>query len=323
MIHIHHRLRNREYPNCVALAAQMSICLRTAKRDVEFMTERMHLPIQYDPRKHGYYYTRPVDKFPTLAITEREVFALMIAHKAVAQYRGTPFEKPLAVAFRKLAGQLSTKTTYSLDNLQEAFSFRPFAPEDTDLDVFDVVSRAFEQERVLRFLYRKLGVKAPAARLVRPYHVACIENHWYLIGFDLDRRALRTFAITRLSKPEMTSKRFKRPKAFRLEDYLSKSLSVYRGRDDYEVVIDFDPWATDLLRGRHWQSKQQFTELPDGWSRMRMRLDGVEEVERWVLTWGLHATVVRPRALAARLRKIGEGLVRKYDNFAGDAPSTS
>jgi hypothetical protein len=61
---------------------------------------------------------------------------------------------------------------------------------------------------------------------------------------------------------------------------------VMSGRGDYEVVIEFDAWATDQLRGRLWHSSQQVTELPGGGSRLRMRLSGLEEVERWVLSWG-------------------------------------
>jgi len=38
----------------------------------------------------------------------------------------------------------------------------------------------------------------------------------------------------------------------------------------------------------------------------------MEEIERWVLTWGVRATVVRPKALADRLRQIGEEFCRRY-----------
>jgi proteasome accessory factor B len=34
-----------------------------------------------------------VDAFPTLTITEGELFALLVAEKALQQYRGTPYEK--------------------------------------------------------------------------------------------------------------------------------------------------------------------------------------------------------------------------------------
>ena len=78
------------------------------------------------------------------------------------------------------------------------------------------------------------------------------------------------------------------------------------------MVIDFDAWATDLVRGRQWHSSQELTELSNGTSSMRMRLNNIEEVERWVLTWGVHATVVRPKPLAERIRKIGEEFRRRY-----------
>jgi hypothetical protein len=72
---------------------------------------------------------------------------------------------------------------------------------------------------------------------------------------------------------------------------------VFKRGDDYEVVIDFERWAADLIRGRRWHSSQELTELPGGQAGLRSRLNSIEEAERWALSWGSHATVVRPRAL--------------------------
>ena len=41
-------------------------------------------------------------------------------------------------------------------------------------------------------------------------------------------------------------------------------------------------------------------------------LTGLEEVERWVLSWGTHATVISPPALATRVRSIAATLVHRY-----------
>jgi predicted DNA-binding transcriptional regulator YafY len=87
---------------------------------------------------------------------------------------------------------------------------------------------------------------------------------------------------------------------------------VYKGGDDYEVVIDFDSWAADLIRGRRWHSSQELTELPSRQIRLRMRLNSIEEAERWVLSWGTHATVVRPQALATRLCSTAVVLQDRY-----------
>jgi predicted DNA-binding transcriptional regulator YafY len=67
-----------------------------------------------------------------------------------------------------------------------------------------------------------------------------------------------------------------------------------------------------VVRGRQWHASQQVTDLPDGRSRMTMRLTGLEEVERWVLSWGTHATVIGPPALADRVRSIAAALAQRY-----------
>ena len=67
-----------------------------------------------------------------------------------------------------------------------------------------------------------------------------------------------------------------------------------------------------MVRGRQWHASQQVTDLPDGRSRMTMRLTGLEEVERWVLSWGTHATVIGPPALADRVRSIAAALAQRY-----------
>jgi predicted DNA-binding transcriptional regulator YafY len=122
-----------------------------------------------------------------------------------------------------------------------------------------------------------------------------------LFAFDVKRNDMRTFALTRLRAPEITQKRFAIPKKFDLNEYLRGSFSVFKGGDDYEVVIDFDARAADLIRGRRRHSSQGLTDLPGGQMWSRMRLNSIEEAERWVLSWGSHATVVRPQALAARI----------------------
>ena len=312
MMKIHEKIKAGGFPNCVQIAAALEVNLRTIKRDVHYMHEFLKVPLEYDRQRHGYYYTRPVEHLPSIPVTEAELFALLVAHKAITQYHGTPFQRPLEMAFKKLNGQLDRTERYTLDHLGEALSFRPFAPDDTDHRLFQVVNRAILEKRELRFKYRNLGQQQNQTRKVRPYHVACIENHWYLFAFDVDRDAIRTFSLSRLGEPELLTAHFTKPKDFKTDDYLRGSLNVFKGHDDFEDVIEFDAWATDLIHGRHWHASQELTELPGGCSRLRMRLNSIEEVERWVLSWGTHATVIRPDALRARLESTGRQLAQRY-----------
>jgi predicted DNA-binding transcriptional regulator YafY len=314
LLAVHQLISAKRYPNTARLAREFEVSQKTIKRDVEWMRIHWDLPIEYDRERHGYFYSREVKQFPGVpTITEAEMFAMLVAHKAVEQYSGTPFHKPLQIAFRKLTGQLDDKERYTLHDSDEVVSFRPFAPEATDMQRFEIVARAIQQRRALRFQYRKPGEKNAGERHVHPYHLTCNDNRWYLIGYDVDRDDIRTFALARMNGGAALGETFQKPKDFSVAKYLRGSLTVMSGRSDFEVIIEFDAWATDQLRGRLWHSSQQVTELPGGESRMRMRLSGLEEVERWVLSWGTHATVIAPQLLAERVGTIARALAGRYE----------
>ena len=140
---MHQLIKSGKYPNCSKLAREFEVVTRTIKRDIDFMKDRLELPIEYDSRRYGFYYSKPVDQFPGVAVTEAEVFALLVAHKAVAQYHGTPFQKPLQAAFEKLTSQLDRTAPFTLGSLDAALSFRPFAPEEGVSRANDSCSLAF------------------------------------------------------------------------------------------------------------------------------------------------------------------------------------
>jgi predicted DNA-binding transcriptional regulator YafY len=96
--------------------------------------------------------------------------------------------------------------------------------------------------------------------------------------------------------------------------YLSGSFTVFKGTGDYEVVVDFDAWAADLIRGRRWHESQQVTDLPGSGMRLRMHLNSIEEMEGWVLSWGTHATVIRPKALIEKVLKSSQKVVARYES---------
>ena len=46
--------------------------------------------------------------------------------------------------------------------------------------------------------------------------------------------------LSRLSKPVLTGRRVTVPKKFDLKEYLRESLGLFKGQDDFEVVVELD-----------------------------------------------------------------------------------
>jgi proteasome accessory factor B len=301
-----------EYPNCSRIAAEFEVDRKTALRDLDFLRDRKGWPIEFDSKRNGYYLSGPVPKVPTMAVTEKEMFELYVMHQAIEHYRGTPLEQRLEQFFRKCTRQLDDEERFTLQDVGNVLSFRPFAPDEADARLFELVTRAVRERRWLRFDYRKVGDKAAEARRVQPYHVMEFGRRWYLLAHDAKRRSVRTFVLSRMQNPVVTEERFVRPKDFDPRKHFDRSFGVMAGTGDYEVVIEMDAWLTDILRGRRWHPKQVWKELPGGGSRLTLRLSCLEEIEQYVLSWGTHAVVVGPEVLRQRMFRTAEELWQLY-----------
>src|SRR5438094_9996037 len=106
------------------------------------MRDRLELPLEYDVKQNGYQYAQAVSSFPTLQITEGELFALLVAEKALQQYRGTAFERPLLSAFKKMAASLPDTVSLNLADCEQTISFRTSAEPILNVETFDTLAKA-------------------------------------------------------------------------------------------------------------------------------------------------------------------------------------
>ncbi|HEY3602559.1 MAG TPA: WYL domain-containing transcriptional regulator [Chthoniobacterales bacterium] len=312
MMQLHAQLQARRFPNCRKLAHELEVSEKTIQRDIEFMRYQLGLPIEYDQLHFGFVYTEPVTSFPNIQVSEGEIVALFVAQKALQQYHGTPFEAPLRAAFTKIGHGLKDKISFSWSELDAAISFRSVGQSQADLEVFELLSHAVLDSAEVEFRYRKLRGTAAEIRRVRPYHLGCVDNQWYLFGFDLARQQLRTFALPRIREPRRTGARFRRPANFSIGKFLDSSFGVFQGDGRITVRIRFQPFAAQLVRERVWHHSQKIKELREGGLELELKLGSLEEIERWILSWGNEAEVLEPARLRQRLAETGQEFVARY-----------
>jgi len=311
MLRIHQAIQSGKFPNASTLARDLEVSTKSIQRDIEFMRDRLELPIAYDGSRFGYHYTGEVTSFPTMQITEGELVALVIAEKALEQYRGTQFEKPLLSAIRKIEQSLPDTISLNLCDIERTISFRTRAEPILNLEIFDALAKAAAHRRQLELRYRKAGSRQGESRVVDPYHLANINGEWYLFAFDHARKDIRTFVPARVQSVAPTGKTFPRPDKFSLEQRLRDSFGVHSGHGDYDVVIRFNSRVADYVREKKWHNSQRLRDLKGGGVELRLQLSSLVEIERWVLSWGGDAVVVRPRALGDAVKLAAKRMLRE------------
>ncbi len=133
-------------------------------------------------------------------------------------------------------------------------------------------------------------------------------------GEDLDREQLRTFALPRMRNARPTSTRFRRPADFSITKVLSGSFGVFEGGKKHRIRLQFDAFAGRLVSERTWHESQRIKPARDGSMTMQLELGGLEEIQRWILSWGSHVRVLEPQELAERVATEAQAVAQLYGN---------
>jgi len=306
---IHQALLGDTWPTALGLSRQWEVNERTIRRDIEFMRDRMHLPIGRCFRRRGYYYTEPVNQFPTLTLSQAELVSICISQRAFSVYDGTPFGPPLRAAFNKMLKGLDQQVVLGLEELLEAISIRAESFEaPVDVALFDTVIAAAHQRQEIEIRHQKVDGSAMTTRQVHPYAVARHRGAWYLIGHDSLRQTIVTFGMSRVQAARLTGEHFQRPENFNLKDHLPDEFGIFSGKPE-PVEVEFEGTMAALIQERRWHPSQKFVKKRNGRVALQMRAVISPELEHLVLGWGPEAHVIKPVALKRRIEEMARGIL--------------
>lgn len=304
---IHSAIRSGSYPNCSKLAESLCVQRKTIQRDISFMRDELHLPIKYADSLHGYYYDEDVSDFPVFQTSAEDLAGLFLARTALESVRGTPLAEVMQKAFGKLTRGMQGKIQFAWNDLDDAFSRKSTEQSPRDVKLFGQIADSVLNQLVTTFYYRKLGAEVPELRKVHPLHLGEVDGGWYLIATDLERGALRTFALPRMTRLKVSAKVFERPKEFVGNDHLKQSFGIWSvaGDQSRQVVrVELKNYAARLAQERRWHPTQEISLLNPKGTRVEIRFEvgRLEEVLRWVLSFGSQAKVLSPPALLKLVR---------------------
>ncbi|MEN3305714.1 MAG: proteasome accessory factor [Micromonosporaceae bacterium] len=171
---------------------------------------------------------------------------------------------------------------------------------------FEPLTSAVRERRAVTFGYRTPEDDAATTRRLQPWGVVCWRGRWYVIGYDLDRRAERCFRLSRVVgevRPVGQPGAYQAPKNIDLINYVA-------GRAG---PVERPGRATVLVRPgrgagiRRWA--EETTPEPDGrGDRIVLRYADPDGFASWLVGYGADVVVLDPpevrAAAVTRLREI-------------------
>lgn len=297
MQYIDRQLRDKRYPNCNSMAGYFEVSSKSIQRDIEYMRDMLHAPIDYDPKQKGYFYTGEWALIPTALLDSKELEALQATRKVLSQYQGTPYHDEVSRAIDKLLQYLPVQGP--LGNMFDVYSFGMPEASGASQCTFAMLEEAIRNKHKVLMVYHTASRQAESERVVHPYrlHYDPIQVTWYLVAWCELREETRTFAVKRIRNLRPTSFPFVLPDTFSISDYLDRTFDqVYVSREQ-EIRVRFTPYQSQWIREHRWHPTQVIEEHDDGSLIISFRVGALEAVKRWIMRYGTGAEVLAPQEL--------------------------
>jgi proteasome accessory factor B len=314
LLFIDRRIKERGYPNCVALAAEWEVSEKTIQRDLDYLRDELDAPIAYDPVKHGYYYTETRFSLPAMSVSESDLFSVCVAQNVLSQFRNTPLFQRLSSIFEKIRDSLPDKTLVHPSWMHDRILVFPEPATLVDSDVWNTLAKAIRDNRRVRIVHRSpTQRKEPTdPRCIDPYYLVNHRGEWYVNGYCHYRKAIRTFAVSRISSATVLDDVFTMPAGMTRERMFGDTLGIIWKEQFHTVRVRFSPDVAPYIRERQWHPRQRIVNARDGGLVIQFKTNHLHEVSDWVLSWGSAATVLAPPLLVQR---ISETLARAAANY--------
>jgi proteasome accessory factor B len=180
------------------------------------------------------------------------------------------------------------------------FEFRMKYRFENPSELLEQISKAILQKSRISFAYDSASLKT---RHLEPYRIVFWNSYWYLIGMDIDRKAIRLFKLSRFQGSVEISKKkneFNIPTDFDVSQHLPKQdVEIIR-----RAVVEIRKDSGALLRRRGKQTAEgvEFDTYEIDYENERAFL-------REILWHGENIRLVEPQALRDQLLILIDGIL--------------
>jgi predicted DNA-binding transcriptional regulator YafY len=241
---------------------------------------------------------RPDYRFPILTLTEDEALGQALATVAT-KAAGLDVGAGASATTRKLEATSAGDVKEILADTAQLVSVLDLklADHSKHRETIKTIQFALLEERQITGQYESPYEPKPVKLRLHPYRLCLIKNAWYVIGRPTDADEPRTYRAARFKTLQMLDQPADVPEDFDLKEYFGNAWAVFRGEKTYDVEVWFTPEAAKVVTETVWHHTQKVKSHKDGSVTLTFRVDGLEEIRNWILSWAGSAKVVQPAEL--------------------------
>ena len=277
----------------------LEVSLATFKRDLEYLRERLEVPIEWSADKGGYELGshRKVE-LPGLWFNDSEIQALLVMDAMLADLSPGLLEGHVAPLRARLE-MLLEEGQVAPDEVRKRVRVLRQAARTLPPGVFEVVAAATLKRRRLSIAYAARSTAEATERVVSPQRLVLYRDNWYLDAWCHLRDGLRKFSVDAISSPVMLDEKAKAVDMKAVERELDRGYGIFAGRSVEWATLRFTPARARWVAHERWHAAQRGRFEPGGAYVLELPFSDTRELVMDILKYGADVEVLGPASLRA------------------------
>lgn len=285
---------------------------RTVQLDIQHMrSDKLgyNAPIVVYERKY-YKYDRPNYSITDIPINEIDLDILSESMEMLRQFKNFSLFSELNGVIQKLEDKVfrETKDQTPIIHLDKNDHLQ-------GIEHLDTIYQAILKKLVMRIRYQSFKARQPSNVIFTAYILKEFNNRWFVVGRTADSTSIKTFALDRIQAIEYLVDEPYHKADFDPDNYYQNTYGVTVMSDkeliDIKMKVDRSNAPYVLTKPFH-ASQTMIGEYVDGSVLISLRVHHNYELERLILGFGPAITVMEPRRLKQRIKKLSKALYLNY-----------
>lgn len=312
IVRIHALACEKRRFNCTDLMREFEADEDAVRGTLRQMRDDLRAPLDFDPRRNTYHYTREWPHLPHIILTPDEKHVLKLICQLVPHRKDGAVGRVLQSVLEKVEW-ISGGDGSTLGGTADEMVLSAAVLGAAEQRHLPQIQQAIDECRELEIGYRKPGAATPERHTIQPHLLRFIRHQWILLTHDLTRRGeLRTFVLRRIVDAKPTDRGFTRPADFDPQRILDGNFGAYTGTEDHRIRLLLRGAAAVDATELPWHKSQRHTTRPDGTVELTLRLNNLVDIKHEILRWGELAEVLEPAPLRDAVRDSLRAAAEQY-----------
>lgn len=297
------------------LMESLDVSRAQLKRDLAYMKDRFHAPIEYHRESNGYRFGRPGIgpryELPGLWFSPAEIYALLTMQQLLENLQPgllAPHVKPLLARLSAILGT----GDHSHEDVAKRVRVLRQAARELRHGQFEVVAQATLNRRRLRISHYNRMEDRATERDISPQRLVHYRDNWYVDAWCHLRKGLRSFSIDAIRRAELLADKARDVAKAELDEFMKSGYGIFSGRNVAWAKLKFSPLAARWVASQKWHSKQRGRLESDGSYLLELPYADDRELVMDILKHGPDVEVLGPPELRARVRERLKGALKQY-----------